>query len=78
MIPPMIKRIFLVLPFLFVLSMVSFSQYSPTDTTVQKRSLIGKTTDLADKMIDMATWEKPMYTFSLFPILQGQVLNPHL
>ena len=68
MIPPMIKRIFLVLPFLFVLSMVSFSQYSPADKTAQKRSLLGKTTDLADKMIDMVTWEKPKYTFSLFPV----------
>ncbi len=40
----------------------------PVDTSVQKRSFIDKTTGLADKMIDMVTWEKPKYTFSLFPI----------
>ncbi len=51
-----------------VLSMKLAGQEIAVDTTVQKKSFIDKTTDLADNMIDMVTWEKPKYTFSLFPI----------
>ncbi|NPA35929.1 MAG: BamA/TamA family outer membrane protein [Chlorobi bacterium] len=43
-------------------------QEQVSDTLTEKKSFIDKTTDLADSMIDMITWEKPKYTFSLFPV----------
>ena len=51
----------------FILPVLSFGQEA-IDTTAQKKSFVDITTGLADKMIEMATWEKPKYTFSLYPI----------
>ncbi len=51
----------------FILPVWSFGQEA-IDTTYQEKSFVDKTTGLADKVIDWVTWEKPKYTFSLYPI----------
>ena len=62
----MLRILVLTFSFLFM-AMTGISAQSDVDTTQQK-SLIDKTTDLADDMIDMVTWEKEHFTFSLFPV----------
>jgi len=59
---------FLFLTTLFFILPVWLLGQEAIDTTVQKKSFVDKTTDLADKMIDWVTWEKPKCTFSLYPI----------
>ncbi len=61
------NRFLLFIALLLFLPVWSLGQ-DRVDSIHHKKSFIDKTTDLADKMIDMVTWEKPKYTFSLYPI----------
>ncbi len=62
------SKILVLISFFVLLLLINISGQGANDSIPQKKSFVDKTTGLADKMIDIVTWEKPKYTFSLYPI----------